>query len=217
MCMMYSVTHPEHVKRLVMLDAIKPISRSVDSVVKRTRASIDDLLAIEAKLASDKKANYYTYESALKRLLEGSNQVHGKESITMASAKILLKRGLRKASEDNDDVWEFTRDLKHRIASLYGYPQEVMKAMAAEVKCPHLIVKSLEGSLYEAEQNAREVLDIYKSTNPQFKYVEVAGNHHVHLNNPDHVWPEIQAFLEHQKLNQGRSSEQMKASWQPTS
>ena len=50
----------------------------------------------------------------------------------MESAKILLKRGLRKVS-DTEDKWEFTRDLKHRIAALYGYPQEVLRRLASEV------------------------------------------------------------------------------------
>ena len=139
MSLVYAVTHPEHVQRLVMLDAIKPISRSIDSVIKRTRTSIDDLLLIEKKLASG-KSPHYTYDDALKRLLEGSHQMHGNESITVESAKILLQRGLKKVS-DTEDKWEFTRDLKHRIAALYGYPQEVMTKLASEVKCPHLIVK----------------------------------------------------------------------------
>ena len=93
MSLVYAVTHPEHVQRLVMLDAIKPISRSIDSVIKRTRTSIDDLLLIEKKLSSG-KSPHYTYDDALKRLLEGSHQMHGNESITVESAKILLKRGI---------------------------------------------------------------------------------------------------------------------------
>ena len=82
MSFMYTVTHPEQVQKLVMLDAIKPISRSLDSIVSRTRNSVDDLLAIEAKLSSGKN-HLYTYDQALKRLLEGSNQIHGQESITI--------------------------------------------------------------------------------------------------------------------------------------
>ena len=56
----------ELVQRLVMLDAIKPVSRSSDSIIRRTRASVDDLLAIEKKLNSGKN-HYYTYGDALKR------------------------------------------------------------------------------------------------------------------------------------------------------
>ena len=89
MSFMYAVTHPEHVQKLVMLDAMKPISRSLDSLVSRTRNSVDDLLAIEAKLASG-KSHLYTYEQALARLLEGSNQIHGQESITLGTLCLLL-------------------------------------------------------------------------------------------------------------------------------
>ena len=87
------------------------------------------------------------------RLLEGSHQIHGTESITEDSAKILLQRGLKRVSssqpEMEEDKWEFTRDLKHRVAALYGYPQEVIRKLASEVKCPHLIVKAIQGNLYE--------------------------------------------------------------------
>ena len=87
------------------------------------------------------------------RLLEGSHQIHGTESITEDSAKILLQRGLKRVSssqpETEEDKWEFTRDLKHRVAALYGYPQEVIRKLASEVKCPHLIVKAIQGNLYE--------------------------------------------------------------------
>ena len=194
MSLMYSVTHPEHVNRLVMLDAIKPISRSIDSIVQRTRASVDDLLSIENKLNTG-KSSHYTYEMALKRLLEGSHQLHGQESITDESAKILLQRGLKKVSESDADAWEFTRDLRHRATSLYGYPQEVMRHISSEIKCPHLIIKAKQGNLYELSENVKEVLDIYKDSNPLFKKIDVEGNHHVHLNTPQNVWPHIEDFL----------------------
>ena len=111
------------------------------------------------------------------------------------SAEILLQRGLKRIEEDKDQ-WEFTRDLKHRVGSLYGYPQEVIKHLGTQVKCPHLVIKAQNGRLYETEENVQEMLEVYKTTNPQFKLVHVPGNHHVHLNSSEVVWPEIQAFLQ---------------------
>ena len=120
----------------------------------------------------------------------------------LESAKILLQRGLRRVGNSSQeeegqqkDQWEFTRDLKHRVGSLYGYPQEVMKCLASQVKCPHLIIKAQDGRLYEMEENVQEVLEIYK-TNPQFKLVNVPGNHHVHLNSAETVWPHIRDFIQ---------------------
>ncbi len=196
--MVYAATHTEQVKRLVLFDAIKPVSRDPAVLISRTRASVDDLISIEKKKASGSPTPY-TYEGALKRLLEGSNQIHGKESINLDSAKILLKRGLKRASSEDKDEWEFTRDLKHRIASLYGYPQEVIVSFANEVKCPHLIVKAKEGRFYEKDENVQQVLKIYRENNSKFSLVEVDGNHHVHLNNADQVWPVIEDFLKSDK------------------
>lgn len=193
MSLIYAVTHPEQVKRLVMIDAVKPVSRSLDVIVQRTRTSVDDLMAIEKKLSTGKH-NVYSYESALNRLMEGSNQIHGKESITVDSAKILLKRGLKKTADD--EGWMFTRDLRHRVASLYGYNHEAVRVFAAGVKCPHLVVRAKEGNIYEKQENIDDILEVYKSTNPKFREVVVQGNHHVHLNHPENVWPAILAFLE---------------------
>ena len=39
MCMLFAATHPEMVRRLIMLDAYKPMSRESDQVVDMTRLS----------------------------------------------------------------------------------------------------------------------------------------------------------------------------------
>merc|ERR1712086_739415 len=138
--LMYSAAYPEHVNHLIMLDAVNG-PRNTNSVANQTRASIEDLLNIEGKLSFGKK-QIFTYEEALKRLLEGSHQMHGENSITEDSAKMLLERGLKKAteSEEHEDKWEFTRDLRHLVRPLYGYAYEIINTVSSEVKCPHLII-----------------------------------------------------------------------------
>ena len=121
-------------------------------------------------------------------------------TVRSLSARILLQRGLKKVSDSDSDNWEFTRDLRHRATSLYGYSQEVMRHVASEIKCPHLIIKAKQGNLYELPENVKEVLDIYKDSNPMFKKVDVEGNHHVHLNMPEIVWPHLEDFLKKTSL-----------------
>lgn len=139
-----------------------------------------------------------TYDEALKKLLESSHQMHGENSLTEDSAKILLERGLKKAAESNEDEdkWEFTRDLRHLVRPLYGYAYEIMKQVSTEVKCPHLIIKAKKGNLFELPENVEETLDIFRESNPSFKIVDVEGNHHAHLNTPENVWLRIASFLE---------------------
>ena len=70
MAMLFASVYPERVSRLIMLDAIKPISRPLGLVVKRTRQAVDDMINIEKKLATG-NAQLYTKEDAILRHLEG--------------------------------------------------------------------------------------------------------------------------------------------------
>lgn len=67
---MFLVSLSEHVSKLIMLDCIKPISRPLGLVVKRTRQAVDDLINIENKLATGSPLAY-KHEEAITRHLEG--------------------------------------------------------------------------------------------------------------------------------------------------
>ena len=197
---MYTVTHPEQVKRLIMLDICCPLPRSVTAMSRRTRASVDNLLSIEDKLKSNENS-HYSYAEAFEKLMESFRVSYGKGSLTEEAAKILLKRGLRNVSECGEDQWVFTRDLRHHAGSMYKYSKEVIKQFASEISCPHLIVWStLKQLAGEDEQRLTEFFDIYRSSNSLFVEVEVEGSHHVHLNSPHVVWPHIESFLAKAKL-----------------
>lgn len=197
MSMIFTATYPEVVSKLVMLDCIKPISRPIGSVVKRTRQAVDDIFNFERKLESG-RAFSYKLEDSVGRLLEATNQLHGEGAVTRESAIVLLKRGTQPVNpEDPNSEVVFTRDLRQRIGSLYGYDTDVIKEFASHIKCPHLIVKGKGGSLYENESEANAVLDVYRTSNQEnFVYTVVEGSHHVHLNEPQNVWAAIKPFLE---------------------
>ena len=97
---LYAATFPEHVKALIMLDLIKPVSRRVDELVERTRNSVEMRLDQEAKASTKPEKVYPTYEKALERLLESSTFMHGKDNVTEESAKIMLQRGARQVVND---------------------------------------------------------------------------------------------------------------------
>lgn len=130
-------------------------------------------------------------------LFQATNQLHGTGAVTRESAVILLKRGMKPIDEnDPESPYLFTRDLRQKAGSLYGYTTDAIKEFASHVKCPHLIVKADGGSLYENRDVAMEVLDVYKKSNPEnFVYSEVQGSHHVHLNSAEVVWKAIKPFL----------------------
>ena len=120
----------------------------------------------------------------------------------------MLKRGLKQSGEG----FVFTRDLRHRVPSLYGFFDEYLEEFAKNISCPHLLIKvggsggtkrnlmlyfhqQASGSPhYESEEIIQRFLEIYRLNN-QFEMVTVEGSHHVHLNNPERVVPSIVSFL----------------------
>ena len=122
-----------------MLDLVKPSSRRVDEVVERTRNAVQAALDIEKKVKEKPEKVYKTEDEALKRLLESANFMHGENAVTETSARTMLKRGLKPSSCGSGFV--FTRDLRHRVPSLYGLPGEFLQEFARNIKCPHLLIK----------------------------------------------------------------------------
>ena len=68
---LFTATHPEMVDFLIMLDIVKPMSRSLEATVKRARKSVDELLTCE-QLSLQKSPKEHTLESATKRMIEGN-------------------------------------------------------------------------------------------------------------------------------------------------
>ena len=96
---LYAATFPEHIKALIMIDLIKPSARRVDELVERTRNAVESQLDLEAKMRNRSEKVYPTFEEALKRLLESSTFMHGKDNVTGERARIMLQRGAREVAD----------------------------------------------------------------------------------------------------------------------
>ena len=61
----------------------------------------------------------------------------GEGSVTDDSARIMMRRGV---AETEGGV-RFTRDLRHKVPSLYGISEDMSFEFARNIKCPHLLIK----------------------------------------------------------------------------
>jgi len=193
MCSLFAATFPEYVEALIMLDLVKPSSRRVDEVVERTRNAVQSALDIEKKLKEKPEKVYKTEEEALERLIASSVFMHGENAVTENSARTMLKRGLK--ISDCGTGYVFTRDLRHRIPSMYGMPGQFLEEFARNIKCPHLLIRASNSPDYDSPELVQKILEIY-SENPDFQTATVEGSHHVHLNSPELVAPHITNFVE---------------------
>ena len=146
----------------------------------------------------------------LSLLPTGTKAFHGEATITEAGADALLKRGVKPVVNDKTDTsntdtnntdtdktdtkYVYTRDLRHRVTSLYGYSDDVLAGLIARITCPVLVVKGDHGRYYEPKEIPARMLEVYRR-NPEFNLAEVEGAHHVHLNEPEKVAPHIEKFV----------------------
>ena len=72
---LFSAVYPEMVHSLIMIDLIKPVGRSIENYIERTKLSLDSFLAIEKKLKTPERV-FKTEEEAFQRLQAGAKYVN---------------------------------------------------------------------------------------------------------------------------------------------
>uniref|UniRef100_A0A3B5M0I1 AB hydrolase-1 domain-containing protein n=1 Tax=Xiphophorus couchianus TaxID=32473 RepID=A0A3B5M0I1_9TELE len=161
----FSALYPEMVDALVLLDSYGFLP--TDPVFLPTLQRFSQLNSYKME---EKKMRVYTYEKAVERLLAGN------PSLTEESAKILLERGLVKV----EGGVLFSRDFRINLRNVVRISLE----------------QSLElQSRSSSRANSSFILFFFMHVSVfQNTVVQVPGNHHVHLNNPEVVAPVVTNF-----------------------
>jgi len=181
--------YSELVDKLISLDAVKQLSSSAEYLPARMKGVLTNFQEIVERLQQGPLSSV-SYEDARERLVKNYGG-----SIDEKDADVLLKRGLRKLSDE--DEYEFTRDLRSTVRPYLfnDFTTEQLKAVARGIVCPFLLIKAKNTSTFEPKELYREFYDIYRDASEDFRYVEVEGRHHVHLSHPELVAPIISNFL----------------------
>ncbi|CAL1601557.1 unnamed protein product [Knipowitschia caucasica] len=184
---MYSALYPEMVDAVVLLDSYGFLPTDMKEIAKVMKQGIDGLLQFEKK-SEEKKDKIYTYEEAVKRLLEAN------PALSKVSAQILLERGL---VQTNGGV-TFSRDFRINLKNIVRISLEQSLEMQSRIQASVLVILAEDGfeKLFaEADQKkfTSPLLQGYRDLN--HKVVKIPGDHHVHLNNPECVAPLVTEFL----------------------
>lgn len=172
-----SALYPEMVDALVLLDAKQFVVTDANKTASKMRQGIDEMMQFE-NLPKNKKV--YTYEKALERLLAAN-------PLTKQSAQILLERGLVPI----EGGFAFSRDLRVHFKDVICMSEEMASEMLSKTRTSVLVILAEQGYF---EKKLASTIDFLKERN--YLYVTVPGDHHVHLNNPQHVAPLISNFLQ---------------------
>jgi len=180
--------YPEKVERIISLDVIQQLPAPAEFLPTRLRSVLDDFQSILTKM--NRPPVSITYEKARQKYVESYDG-----SITAADADILLIRGL---SKKGPDEYYFTRDLRNIIRPYIftDFTSEQISSFSKNISCPLMIIKAKRKfSVKLVRKYEDELLNLYKKSSPDFRYIEVEGTHHVHLGAAHVVAPFICDFL----------------------
>ncbi|KAK1134083.1 hypothetical protein K0M31_011868 [Melipona bicolor] len=183
---LYAASYPDEVEFMISLDIASPSVKDITKTPLIIGDSIDKFLKYEL-LQSDGIPSY-SYDEVL-TIVEDAY----KGSITKEGAMILMKRGLRPASEP--ERYYFSRDPRLKVSVLGMISLDLVLAYAARIKCAYLNIRAVPGMKFDHPEYYEKILDQIKLGAKKFEYHKVEGTHHVHLNNPERIAPIINNFI----------------------
>ncbi|XP_008413206.1 serine hydrolase-like protein [Poecilia reticulata] len=196
---MFSALYPEMVDALVLLDSYGFLPTDPKEMPRVLRQGLDELIEFEKKV-ENKKTRVYTYEKAVERLLAGN------PSLTEESAKILLERGLVKV----EGGVLFSRDFRINLTNVVRISLEQSLGLQSSIQASVLVVLAENGfekmfADSDQKKNISALLQAYRDRHNTV--VQVPGDHHVHLNNPEVVAPLVSEFLQNKALSASAGSD----------
>jgi pimeloyl-ACP methyl ester carboxylesterase len=167
---------PERIARLVLLDALGPLTAPAEAAPENLRRALTD----RRRLPPNRLPTYPSAAVAAKRL----NQAN--PGLSLEAAERLVARGTR--AVEGGVVWR--HDPRLRAHSLLRLSEEQTLAMIGAIRCPVLLLRASRGWPMPAEQLQRRLDQV-----AQLEVVRVEGSHHVHLVEPTRVRDPINRFL----------------------
>ncbi|XP_043970040.1 serine hydrolase-like protein [Gambusia affinis] len=196
---MFCALYPEMVDALVLLDSYGFLPTDPKEMPKVLREGLDEMIEFEKKMG-EKKTRLYTYEKAVERLLAGN------PSLSEESAKILLERGLVKV----EGGVLFSRDFRINLRNVARISLEQSLELQSRIEAPVLVVlaeSGFEKMFTEPDQKKYTSALLQAFRDRRNTVVQVPGNHHVHLNDPEVVAPLVSEFLQNKALSASTGSD----------
>ncbi|MEX2475490.1 alpha/beta fold hydrolase [Marinobacter sp.] len=160
-CVLYAAAFPEHVRNLVMIDSLGPISRPPKETIPQLRKAIRKRLT-----GSGKPVVYPDTETA------GKAREGGLSPLSPEAAMTLIPRNMKPV--DGGYVWRTDPRLRHPSPMMLEEAQVI--ASLATVTSRALFIRAEKGLL-----SKREGWQPRLDAMPHLETVTVPGGHHCHL------------------------------------
>ncbi|XP_073838519.1 probable serine hydrolase [Musca autumnalis] len=183
----YASLLPDTVDLLIQIDIIKTPYRSPDETLKRYEIQAEKLLIADERYDDTKEPPVYTLEELEEVLHRGSGN-----SIDKDKCKYLIERGCAMSQRQPDKLY-ISRDPKVKFYTEFVLHNSYIEDFAKRTtNINHLVIRGTKSPYLK---DSFELVDNMKKFNPNFRFYEVEGSHHIHLNKPDELANIIGPFI----------------------
>ncbi|CAK9295195.1 unnamed protein product [Gordionus sp. m RMFG-2023] len=188
-CLLYASLFADKIEKCVSLDVVAPYNYPVDKCYDILQQSLKMNFIYENDPDIGDKP--YTYDNAIKRLLEF-------QSLNEKSAKIMLQRGMTQ-NIDDANTYKMNRDIRLHYKTPMYFSDDHWKLFLNKLKCPTYVIlgknSHIKGEIIsEAKYIEYESL-LKKILGSKFLMKEYPGTHHLHMNTPELIAQSITQFL----------------------
>ncbi|MCW8832984.1 MAG: alpha/beta hydrolase [Colwellia sp.] len=176
----FAAAFPEKVKSLTLIDSIGFISAKAEQTTKQLRDGMLSRYKSSHKIRQNKtKKLHPNTESAIKARLSVSD-------LKYEQAKILVERGLLEEGEG----FSWRSDTRLRNTSPYRLTLKQAQQFIRDIKCPVQLIYGSKG-MDMVNSGIKHFGPLFE----QFTSHQLAGGHHVHMEQPQKTSALIQHFL----------------------
>lgn len=175
-----ALMEPDRIKSLTLIDALGPIAEPANALPERLKR-----FHLEMKMRTTTRPRVFdNIDQAIDSRLKAT-------IMTKGAAKLIVERQLEKVK--NGLKWSF--DSKLRAASPSYFSEEQVQFILKSISCPTLCVAASDGYLVNFKH-----LDKRRRCVESLTWVELPGNHHLHLDEPRPAAEIVNKFLRKQVL-----------------
>ncbi|KAB2901874.1 MAG: alpha/beta hydrolase [Dokdonella sp.] len=170
----FAAIYPERIERLLLVEGLGPLTRTLDDALPRLRQALDQHAAFAARRPL---RVYATLEQAIAARCAAND-------LSEAAARAIVTRGVREVAGG----WVWSSDPRLTVVSPQRYSEEEVLAMLAGIRAPARLVLADPPTHYLPTAMMR----LRAAQVAGLDCVHLRGNHHLHL---EHAGAVADAFL----------------------
>ena len=171
----FAAIYPERVERLLLIEALGPLTRTLDDALPRLRQALDQHAAFAARRPL---RVYPTLDEAIAARRAANDLSEG-------AARAIVTRGVRAV----EGGWVWSSDPRLTVVSPQRYSEEEVLATLAGIRAPTRLVLADPPTSYLPTA----MMDARAARVPDMQVVHLPGNHHLHLEHPAAVAAALRA------------------------